>query len=78
MAAYEEALAGQPAPIEIGAARTKPGSMGALSISYFSSVDYRSTQARTQRVYRGLIEPFCEQADKDGNNFVGKRARAGP
>ncbi len=73
MAAYEEALAGQPAPIEIGAARTKPGSMRALSVSYFQSVDYRSMQARTQRVYRGLMERFCEQTDKDGNKFGDKR-----
>ncbi len=50
MAAYEEAVAGQPKP-EIGAARTKPGSMRALSVSYFQSVDYRSLQERTQRVF---------------------------
>jgi len=31
-------------------------------------------QARTQRVYRGLIERFSEQADKDGNKFGDKRA----
>jgi integrase len=74
MAAYEEAVAGQPAPIEVGAARTKPGSMRALSVSYFQSIDYRSLQARTQRVYRGLIDRFCEQADKDGNKFGDKRA----
>src|SRR5262249_59507013 len=39
----------------------------ALAVSYFQSVDYRSMRARTQRVYRGMIERFCEQADKDGN-----------
>ena len=48
--------------------------MRALAVSYFQSVDYRSMQARTQRVYRGLIERFCEQADKDGNKFGDKRA----
>src|SRR5215467_12732224 len=74
MEAYEEALAGQPAAVDAGAKRTKPGSIRALAISYFQSVDYRSMQARTQRVYRGLIERFSEQADKDGNKFGDKRA----
>jgi integrase len=74
MEAYEQAVAGQSAPVDAGARRTKPGSMRALAVSYFQSVDYRSMQVRTQRVYRGLIERFCEQADKDGNKFGDKRA----
>jgi integrase len=73
MQAYEQAVAGQPA-VDVGAKRIKPGSMRALAVSYFQSVDYRSMQARTQRVYRGIIERFCEQADKDGNKFGDKRA----
>jgi hypothetical protein len=74
MEAYEQAVAGQPAPIDAGARRTKPGSMRALAVSYFQSVDYRFMGLRTQRVYRGLIERFCEEADKDGNKFGDKRA----
>src|SRR5256885_16169377 len=74
MEAYEHALAGQSASIDIGFKRAKPGSMRALAVSYFQSVDYRSMRARTQRVYRGMIERFCEQADKDGNKFGDKRA----
>jgi integrase len=74
MEAYEQAIAGQPVPLDVGAKYTKPGSIRALAISYFQSVDYRSMQARTQRVYRGLIERFCEQADKDGNKYGDKRA----
>jgi integrase len=74
MEAYEQAVAGQSAPVDAGARHTKPGSMRALAVSYFQSVDYRSMQVRTQRVYRGLIERFCEQADKDGNKFGDKRA----
>ena len=74
MEAYEQAIAGQPASLDVGAKHTKPGSIRALAISYFQSVDYRSMQARTQRVYRGLIERFSEQADKDGNKFGDKRA----
>jgi integrase len=74
MEAYEQAVAGQPAPAEVGAKRTRPGSMRALAVSYFHSVDYRLMKLRTQRVYRGLIERFCDQADKDGNKFGDKRA----
>src|SRR5215813_11165169 len=74
MEAYEQAVAGQSVLIDAGARRTKPGSMRALAVSYFQSVDYRSMQARTQRVYRGLIERFSEQPDKDGNKFGDKRA----
>ena len=74
MEAYEQAIAGQPASLDVGAKHTKPGSIRALAISYFQSVDYRSMQARTQRVYRGLIERFSEQADKDGNKLGDKRA----
>jgi integrase len=74
MEAYEQAIAGQSASIDIGFKRAKPGSMRALAVSYFQSVDYRSMRARTQRVYRGMIDRFCEQADKDGNKFGDKRA----
>jgi len=74
MLAYEEAVAGQPTPMVVGAKSTRPGSMRALAVSYFQSVDYRSLQPRTQRVYRGLIDRFCEQADRDGNKFGDKRA----
>src|SRR5215471_6615906 len=74
MRVYEHVVGGQPAPVIIGAKSTKPGSMRALAVSYFQSVDYCSMKARTQRVYRGIIERFCEQNDKDGNKFGDKRA----
>ena len=35
MAAYEQALAGQ--PLQIGIARTKPGTIHALAVSYFNA-----------------------------------------
>jgi integrase len=63
MAAYEEALAGQ--PIQIGASRTRPGTMRALSVSYFNSIDFRSMKPRSQAEYRWVIERFCtEHGDK--------------
>ena len=74
MEAYEQAVAGQSTSIDVGFKRAKPGSMRALAVSYFQSVDYRSMRARTQRVYRGMIDRFCEQADKEGNKFGDKRA----
>jgi len=73
MAAYTEALAGQ--PMQLGRSRiAKAGSIQALAISYFQSADFGAMQPRTQRVYRNMIERFCEQQDKDGNPFGGKPA----
>jgi hypothetical protein len=40
MEAYETALAGQPR--QIGSARTKPGTVRALAVSYFNSSDFRT------------------------------------
>jgi len=61
---YRRWLAGQPR--EVGAARTKPGSLRALGVSYFASPDYRSLKASTARVYRGIIERLCEEAGATG------------
>jgi hypothetical protein len=52
MAAYEEALAGQ--PLQIGSARTKPGTVRTLAVSYFNSSDFRSLRPSSQAIYRGL------------------------
>jgi integrase len=64
MAAYESAIAGQ--PIQIGSARTKPGTMRALAVSYFNSLAFRSMKPITQSVYRNIIERFCRETDKWG------------
>jgi integrase len=72
MAAYEEALAGQ--PMQIGAAHVKPGSMRALAASYFGSVHFRSMKANSQYVRRKIIERFCEETDKDGRKHGDKSA----
>ena len=58
MAAYEFTAAGQPLPV--GAARSRPGTMAALALSYFASPDYRTRRPSTQRAYRGIIERFCK------------------
>jgi integrase len=63
MAAYEEALAGQ--PLLIGAARVKPGSLRALAVSYFASPAFRTTKPSTQYTYRNVIDRLCaEHGDK--------------
>src|SRR5215510_9327349 len=63
MAAYEQALAGQPAPI--GAERTIPGTLRALAVSYFASPAFRTTRPSTQSTYRGVIDRLCvEHGDK--------------
>ena len=63
MAAYERALAGQPAPI--GAERTIPGTLRALAVSYLASPAFRTTRPSTQSTYRGVIDRLCiEHGDK--------------
>jgi hypothetical protein len=59
MAAYEQALAGQPAPI--GADRTIPGTLRALAVSYFASPAFRTTRPSTQYTYRNIIDRLCAE-----------------
>jgi integrase len=64
MSAYEIALAGQPA--QIGGLRVKPGTIRALAVSYYNSIDFRSMKPTTQSVYRNIIDRFCGETDKQG------------
>jgi integrase len=72
MQTYETALAGQPQ--SIGAKRVLPGSMRALAVSYYQSVEYLQMKPRSQRVRRNIIEKFCQQTDTSGNCLGDKRA----
>jgi integrase len=64
MAAYELALAGQER-IEIGASRTRPGTVAALTVAYFNSIAFRCLAAETQRTRRNILERFrAEHGDK--------------
>jgi integrase len=67
MAAYEQVLAGQ--PLQIGSARTKPGTMRALAVSYYNSAAFRSMKENTQSVYRNIIDRFCREKDKQGKEY---------
>jgi integrase len=63
MAAYEMAEAGQRA--EIGAAKTAPGSVSGLIVSYYRTSDFTGLSTSTKTTYRGIIERFrAEHGDK--------------
>src|SRR5262245_43658836 len=62
MAAYESAFAGQVRP-QIGANKIVPGSMRALAISYFQSLEF--CRMKKKSVRRNIIDRFCrEHGDK--------------
>jgi integrase len=61
MEAYQAALAGDTAPwLEIGAGRSKPGSVAAAVASYFQSKRFVELGPNTQRVRRRILERFRE------------------
>ncbi len=57
MAAYEAAMAGQE-PRQIGASRTKLGSISALIVKFYRSGEWAGLAASTQVTYRGILERF--------------------
>ena len=61
MTAYQLALAGQPGRLQIGAARTKPGTVNAAIVGYYSSLAFRSLARSTQRDRRAILERFREE-----------------
>ena len=72
MAAYQQALSGQ--PIAIGSARVRPGTLRALSVSYYNSLAFRSMKANTQSVYRNILDRFCRETDAQGQGYGEKSA----
>jgi integrase len=65
MAAYQAAMVGQALRPEIGASRTKPGTVNAAVVGYFNSMAFRSLSASTQATYRGILKGFrAEHGDK--------------
>lgn len=57
---YDDAQAARPKPI--GSDRTRPGTVHALCVSYYASIDFRTKAPATQRTYRGIIENWREAA----------------
>src|SRR5262245_26547403 len=58
MAAYEAALKGEAKPIEIGANRTKPGTVNDAVIRYLRSVAFSGKATTTQAERRATLERF--------------------
>ena len=72
MAAYAAALASG-ALVEIGAKRTKPGSVNAALVAYYSSLEFRSLAAGTQVMRRAIYERFrVEHGDKSISTLPSK------
>src|SRR5687768_6616504 len=64
MAAYAAAM--QDAPkVEIGEARTKPGTINALVSTFYQSTEFQGWSAETRRTRRNILERFrVEHGDK--------------
>ncbi|MGE0153029.1 MAG: tyrosine-type recombinase/integrase [Reyranellaceae bacterium] len=79
MAAYQAALAGETAPLRpIGAAKSKPGTIGALVASYFESHEFKTLAKSTQATYRGIIERWREErGDKPVQTLKSENIRKG-
>jgi integrase len=60
MAAYQAAMEDAPR-VEIGAARTKPGTVAAAVVSYFDSWAFRNLADETRRTRKNILERFREQ-----------------
>ncbi len=72
MAAYEAATKGGAQTEGAGAAKTSPGTVAALVVSYYRSAEFLNLKPITQRTYRSTIEPFREQ---HGDKTVAKLKR---
>jgi integrase len=58
--AYEAALAGQ-RPVQIGAARTLPGTVADLVARYLADTRFQSLSPLTQQAYRSILDRFRAQ-----------------
>jgi integrase len=78
MAAYQAALDGETAPRrQIGAERTKPGSLSALIVAYYTSTDFLQLAASSQRSRRNIMERLREKhGDKSVVGLEGRHVRA--
>src|SRR5262249_31661418 len=67
MAAYQEALSASQ-PKEIGANRTKPGTVNAAIVGYYTCLAFRGMASSTQQHRRAILERFRE---KHGDKRIG-------
>lgn len=71
MDAYDQAMAGQERA-QIGASRTKPGSVKAVWVAYKQSADFKILKPSTKATYLGWGERFVE---KNGDNPMAALSR---
>lgn len=66
MAVYAAAMRCEAAPkLEIGASRTKPGTVSALVVAYYNNVAFKTLAEGTQKMRRAILERFrTEHGDK--------------
>ena len=65
MAAREAAMKGDWVTPEIGASRTKPGTLNAAIVSYYQSTSFTALAAGTRQMRRAILERFrIEHGDK--------------
>jgi len=65
MAAYQAALAGVESKLEMGASRTKPGTVNAAVAGYYTSSAFQEMSAGSKKQYRSILERFRnEHGDK--------------
>jgi integrase len=65
MSAYRAALAGQTLSVQLGASRTKPGTVNAAIIGYYQARTFRSLAPSTQQMRRAILEQFrADHGDK--------------
>jgi integrase len=58
----------------IGAARVMPGTIRALAVSYYCSIEFLALKRNSQSVRRNIIDRFCRETDKQGQMNGDKRA----
>src|SRR5262249_44646612 len=61
MQSYALALNAGPEPVEVGASRTLPGTINALCVSYYRSIEWSQLNATTQAKRKRVIERFRAQ-----------------
>jgi integrase len=65
MSAYESAMRGEAGRVEIGASRSRPGTVNAAVAGYFGSLAFASLADGTRRIRRHILERFrAEHGDK--------------
>jgi integrase len=69
MAAYEAAMGGESAPLQIGASRTRPGTLNDAVVRYYQSAAFAALAEATRKHRRQVLDQF-RSAHGDGNNVA--------